>query len=49
MQQHAIETFDNLVNRTTEIVRPGRSFPRKKSPNGHTIIITSLYSLTKRH
>lgn len=32
MQQHAIEAFDNLVNRTTEIVRPGRSFPRKKKP-----------------
>lgn len=32
MKHDAIEAFDNLISRTTEIVRPGRSFPRNKKP-----------------
>ncbi len=30
--QKAIEAFDNLVLQTIEMVRPGRTFPRKKKP-----------------
>jgi hypothetical protein len=28
----AIEAFDNIVEKTREIIRPGRSFPRNKKP-----------------
>lgn len=32
MKHDAIAAFDNLITRTTEIVRPGRSSPRNKKP-----------------
>jgi hypothetical protein len=30
--EKAIEAFDNIVEKTREIIRPGRSFPRNKKP-----------------